>query len=206
MNDDGGIIYILINAAMPGYTKVGKTTTSVEQRMRELDTTGVPVPFECFYAAKVEKVDFVEKRLHDAFDDARVRERREFFRIAPERLQSALLLAALEDVTPREDVVEDAEDRQALDEARALRSQFNFKMVNITPGSVLTFSKDPSITCTVIDNKRVEFEGEETSLSMSALTVVRRMGYEWNKIAGPQYWEFEGETLSARRLRMEQED
>lgn len=36
-----GTIYILINEAMPGYTKVGKTTTSVEQRMRELDI-GVP--------------------------------------------------------------------------------------------------------------------------------------------------------------------
>jgi hypothetical protein len=38
-----GIIYILINEGMPGYTKVGKTSTSVEQRMKELDTTGVPL-------------------------------------------------------------------------------------------------------------------------------------------------------------------
>ena len=37
-----GIIYILINAAMPGYVKLGQTTTSVEQRMKELDTTSTP--------------------------------------------------------------------------------------------------------------------------------------------------------------------
>ena len=35
-----GIIYILINEAMPGYTKIDKTTSPVEQRMRELDSTG----------------------------------------------------------------------------------------------------------------------------------------------------------------------
>ena len=206
MSDKGGIIYILINEAMPGYAKIGKTTTSVEQRMRELDTSGVPLPFECFFAATVQDVGMAERNLHDAFQDNRVRHRREFFQIDPERVRSALMLAALEDVTPREDVVEDAEDRQALDKARTMRSKFNFKMVDIPLGSVLQFTRDPNITCTVIDNKRVLFEGEETSLSMSALTVMRRMGYDWNKIGGPQYWEFEGETLSERRRRMEEAD
>jgi hypothetical protein len=41
-NISEGIIYILINEAMPGYTKVGKTSASIEQRMKQLDTTGVP--------------------------------------------------------------------------------------------------------------------------------------------------------------------
>ena len=63
-----GTIYILVNQAMEGYTKVGKTRSSVEQRMRELDSTGVPLPFECFYAARVADIEFVERRLHDAFD------------------------------------------------------------------------------------------------------------------------------------------
>ena len=199
-----GIVYILINGAMPGYTKVGKTTTSVEQRMRELDTTGLPLPFECFYAARVADVSFVEKSLHDAFADRRVRQRREFFLIDPERVQSALALAALEDVTPRDDVVEDAEDQAALDKARERRGSFNFKMVDIPVGAVLTFAKDADITCTVTDGKKIEFEGEITSLSTAALTAVHRMGYSWKTLAGPNYWEFEGETLAERRLRMEE--
>ena len=62
-----GTIYILVNEAMEGYTKIGKTTSPVEQRMKELDSTGVPLPFECFYAARVEDIDFVERKLHDAF-------------------------------------------------------------------------------------------------------------------------------------------
>ena len=37
-----GIVYILINEAMPGYTKIGKTLSTVKQRMKDLDSTGVP--------------------------------------------------------------------------------------------------------------------------------------------------------------------
>jgi hypothetical protein len=94
-----GIVYILINEAMPGYTKIGKTTSPVEQRMKELDSTGIPLPFECFYAARVADIDSVERKLHDAFLDRRVRPRREFFKIDPARVQSALSLAGLVNLT-----------------------------------------------------------------------------------------------------------
>lgn len=162
-NISEGIIYILINEAMPGYTKVGKTSTSIEQRMRELDTTGVPLPFECYFAGRVADMDAAEKHLHNAFDDRRVRQRREFFQVDPERMRSALMLASPIDVTPREDVVEDADDQAALNKARTIRSAFNFKMVDIPPGTELTFTKDSSITCKVVDSKKVEFEGEMTN-------------------------------------------
>lgn len=91
MND---IIYILINEAMPGYVKIGKTSTSLEQRIRELSgSTSVPLPFTCFYACTVNDSGFVEHQLHDAFDNNRVNPRREFFQIAPERVVAALKLA-----------------------------------------------------------------------------------------------------------------
>ena len=56
-----GIIYVLTNEAMPGYVKVGKTSTSVAQRIRELDSTSLPFPFECYYAARVVDMDEAEK-------------------------------------------------------------------------------------------------------------------------------------------------
>lgn len=201
-----GTVYILINEAMPGYVKVGKTTSHVEQRMKELDTSGVPLPFECFYAATVADLDFVERQLHDAFGDNRARKRREFFQIDPARVASALQLAALEDVTPKEDVVENRDDRRALDKAKSSRGMFNMEMVNIEPGSTLIFAKGDNITCTVLDKHQVEFEGERVSLTRAALTVIHRLGYEWQKIAGPQYWVYEEETLYQRKNRMESED
>ena len=39
-------VYILINEAMPGLIKIGRTTTSVKQRMSELNApAGIPLPF-----------------------------------------------------------------------------------------------------------------------------------------------------------------
>ena len=40
-----GNVYVLINEAMPGYVKVGKTAGPVTDRMKALDSTGVPLPF-----------------------------------------------------------------------------------------------------------------------------------------------------------------
>ena len=41
------IVYILINQSMPDYVKIGKTSTTVEERMRSLSShSGVPLPFE----------------------------------------------------------------------------------------------------------------------------------------------------------------
>ena len=43
-----GIVYLLTNPVMPGLVKIGMTTQEdIDKRMKELYTTGVPVPFEC---------------------------------------------------------------------------------------------------------------------------------------------------------------
>ena len=68
---------------MPGYIKIGRTETSVSQRMSELDKTSMPLPFQCYFAARVEDYARVEKTLHTAFGDQRVRQSREFFKMDP---------------------------------------------------------------------------------------------------------------------------
>ncbi len=198
-----GTIYILTNEAMPGYVKIGMTTNQVERRMTDLDTTSVPLPFECFYAAKVENMQEAEKLLHDAFADHRVRARREFFRISPERVASALKLSRGEDVTPKEDIFEDRDDERALNVARERRGRFNFRVVDIPAGAILTHVKDENVTCEVLDDRRVRFENEEMSLSKAALMAVNKMGYTWKAVSGPMYWEYEGRTLDEIRLALE---
>ena len=79
-----GIVYLLTNPVMPGLVKIGMTTQEdIDKRMKELYTTGVPVPFECKFACKVKKSDClkIEKALHKAFDPQRINQNREFFRI-----------------------------------------------------------------------------------------------------------------------------
>lgn len=79
MHSNHCIIYIFTNEAMPDYIKIGTTQRSVQERMRDLYTSGLPVPFECYYAAEVPKAQNVERRLHRAFDKFRVNQNREFF-------------------------------------------------------------------------------------------------------------------------------
>ena len=54
------------------------------RRLRDLDNTSKPLLFKCFYALEVEDAQSIEKLLHEAFDDKRVRQNREFFNCTPE--------------------------------------------------------------------------------------------------------------------------
>ena len=187
-------VYILTNDSMPGIIKIGWTDNSVEQRMKELDKTGTPLPFTCYFAKRVDDPRFVESKLHEAFDEFRIRENREFFRMSPDQAKAALEIASGEDVTPQGDVVETESDRVALDRERK-RTRFNFAQIGIEPGEILEFKKDPSITAKVVENDQIEFRGSITSLSPAALIIVHEMGYKWTKIAGPQFWMYKGKTL-----------
>ena len=198
------IVYVLTNPSIPDIVKIGMTT-DLTTRMRSLYNSSVPVPFECYFACTVNDMSFVEKQLHDGFDDFRVNPRREFFRIDPERVVSILKMVMIEDVTPKGDIVEDEIDQRSLDKEKKVRGRFNFDMINVPVGSILTFVKDPTITSTVVDKHKIKFEDEVHSLSSSTLKIVHRMGYTWKQVSGPTYWMYEGETLTERRSRMEQE-
>ena len=80
-----GIVYVLTNPAMPKMVKIGKTGRGVEARLNDLYTTGVPLPFECAYAARVADMDKVEKAFHNAFGPYRVNPRRDFLRLNPSK-------------------------------------------------------------------------------------------------------------------------
>ena len=46
-----GIVYVLTNPSMPGMVKIGMTERSeMDARLKELYTTGVPLPFDCKFA------------------------------------------------------------------------------------------------------------------------------------------------------------
>ena len=196
------IVYVLSNPAMPGYIKIGKTD-NLKERLRNLDRTSTPLPFQCEYAAEVNDADKVEKILHDIFVDKRVRSNREFFEVDPQQIIRALDLQEHKDVTPKEDIFETEEDKKAVIKKNEIRSRFNFEMVKIKPGTELYFSKDEEIKCIVVDKFQIEFEGTIQSLSQSAMILINRMGYNWKQIQGTGYWMYSNETLYERRMRME---
>ena len=199
------IVYILINDAMPGYIKIGRTETSVTQRMGELDKTSIPLPFQCFYAARVGDYAKVERALHTAFGDSRVRASREFFRLDPYKAKVVLELLALEDMTPSDGVATDEEGREALQRASRLGSRFSFEKYLIPVGAVLHHSQDRSITCTVVDASTVNFFGETVSISRATGLANLQRGGSSTSFAGPNYWLYEDESLASIRGRLDED-
>ena len=196
------IVYILTNPAFDKYIKIG-ITSNLSTRLKQLDNTSMPLPYECYFAVEVENANKVEKLLHEAFDKYRVRKNREFFEILPESAKSALQLAGGKDVTPNEIIVESSEDRVAFEKAKKQRERFKFSLLNIEPGTILTFAKDSEITCVVLDDRLVKFRDEEMTLTASALIVINEMGYTWSKISGPAFWQYNGKGLYDMRLELD---
>jgi len=192
------IVYILTNQSMPDTIKIG-ITDNLERRMKELDNTSTPLPFECYYAVEVQDAKVIEKKIHEGLDDKRVRQNREFFNTSPEQAKAILEIAEVmggKNVTPTEDVVETPQDKQALDNARKRRGRIDyFGILGIAKGTTLTFSKDENITCEVANDGKVIFRGKETSLSGSALLITNEMGYDWGQVQGAGYWCYQGRTL-----------
>jgi len=199
------IVYILTNQSMPDTIKIG-ITDNLERRMKELDNTSTPLPFECYYAVEVQDAKVIEKKIHEGLDDKRIRQSREFFNSTPEQAKAILEIAEVmggKNVTPKDDIVETPQDKQALENARKNRKRFNFDMIDIKPGTVLNFVKDNTITCEVVDNTKVKFRDNITSLSNAADAILREMGYDWQGVRGPLWWSFNGKKLEDLRFEKE---
>lgn len=199
-------IYVLTNEAMLGIIKIGRTNTdSVESRIASLSShTGVPLPFECYFAAEVKDCVKLEKTLHQLFSDSRVNPKREFFKVDPEKVVLAISIGEFKEITPGVTEI-DKEERQALEKAKARRPRLKLEALGIKPGDILKFSRDESLIATVLDNGKVTFQNETLSLSAAALKALHGLGYKTSAASGSEYWLFDEELLDERRKRMETE-
>ena len=167
--------------------------------MKELYTTGVPVPFECQFACRVKKSDCVkiEKALHTAFEPQRINANREFFRINVGQAKAILELFHHTDVTEevtdeiQNDLTDD--DKAASAKAQPHRPALNFYEMGMQKGDKLIWKDDPSISVTVLSERRVSYNGEETSIS--ALSAQLK-GYKSRHIAPGAHWLFNDKLLS----------
>ena len=182
---------------MPGIVKIGMTTRENPQvRMNELYTTGVPLPFECAIAVKVEdeRADELEKVLHKAFSPNRLNPSREFFEIELSQVEAIMRTWSDEDVTPqinKETENLPPEDRAAATEYKSKRRpNLNFEEMKVPIGSKLT-STITGEEATVTSSRIVLFRGEEMSLTKATTEVLE------GKAPGPptRHWEFDGRSL-----------
>ena len=189
-----GTVYVLTNPAIPNMVKIGKTTRNVELRLADLYSTGVPLPFECEYAAKVKDVDKTEKAFHTAFEPSRVNPRREFFNINPEQAIAVLELMAIEDVTPAVQNEAKNIDIEAFVSAEKFKKKrrptLNYYEMGLKAGDILKFGRNEE-TCAVLNGRQVSYEGEEWFLSNLTNKLLDRTG----PMDGSPYWYFNGKNL-----------
>lgn len=189
-----GTVYVLTNPAMPGMVKIGKTTRDVSFRLADLYSTGVPLPFECEYAALVKDVDETEKAFHIAFHPNRVNPRREFFNIKSEQAIILLKQMAIEDVTPLVQEKANKIDLEALPSVEKFkklrRPNQNFFEMGLKKGDILKFGRNDEF-CTILNERQVSYKNEIWFLS----NLTKKLLDTTSPMDGYGSWYFNGKNL-----------
>lgn len=203
-NSDYGIVYLLVNECMPGLVKIGKTSRKdMAARLRELYTTGVPLPFECRYACRVKlsHMDELESALHRAFAPDRVNNSREFFRIDPEQAMPLLRLMthitqgdATAEVAAEIDHELTADDVAGLAKSRSRRPNLDYFALGMKPGDELVFKNDPAVRVAVVDARHVLFDGDVQSLTSATRKILNKS--KTYALQPTPFWSFNGEGLT----------
>lgn len=201
-----GIVYILTNPAMPDLAMLGSVTDEEGLRARVADFSArevAPMAFSIHYARAVADAAGTRRKLEAGISDVRLSPCKDFFRIAPEKATLLLQVADGEDVFISDASADDLEEQQVRRRVLRLRGRFLFSMVGIKPGAELVFSRDAGVRATVVDDRMISFEGRVTSLSAAAQQILQRKANVKYNLRGPDFWMYEGDTLTGRRLRME---
>jgi len=194
-----GIVYVLTNPAMPGLVKIGLTTNAISSRLNELNTTGVPLPFDCLFACEVDDCKLVENSLHKAFYPYRVNPKREFFEIDPDQAIVILRLFTKKDVTPAVTAEINKSisvaEKEASEHYKKRRPPLNFTEMGIPIGAKLVFSYDEIITEVYVSSARkVKTADNDEEKSLTQITKeILELDYN---IQPTRYWNYEGKSLN----------
>ena len=199
----GGVVFVMGNAAMADYVKVG-FTTDLASRVKEMDTAGTsPYPWECLYAAEVDNPGAWVRMVRDLFAGSKISTCFFQSRVTDEII-GVLRLAKGKDVTPETARKSRGKAKPASESKKAKKANFDFEMLGLEVGDELQFAGEGSeVVCRVIGVKppRVDLNGEYISLSVAAAKV---LGSDSTKgIQGPRWWRYGEETLADRRKRLE---
>ena len=220
MEKEKGYVYILTNDSFrEDWVKIGRSSRPVDVRSKELDNTAVPLPFKIYATIQTIKYVDVERIVHKQIDrltDLRIRQNREFFNVEPSQALDILLdlATAIDDAivmqyiddkpTQLYPTINNEKPKILKQEQRhQLRKPFEFAMVGLKDGDIITFAP-LGIQVKVNGKNKIEFEGRLWSLS--AFTGTYLPAEKQNNSGayqGPKYFTYKGKTLWDLRLEME---
>lgn len=211
-----GVIYILTNPSFPDYVKIGYAH-NIETRLKQLNRSEtIPFAFRVYAVYAVES-ELTDKELHKLIDklnpDLRTIENfdgkervKEFYAMSAEDAYGLLeciakisgTLDRLQRLTPEGHEIL---DEQIANEVRETvrRGPFRFSACNIPIGSQIEFIEDSSVKATVVDDRRIEYNGETTSVSALAQKL---KGFD-HAVQGTLWFTYQGEKLTDIRDRVE---
>ena len=214
-----GVIYILTNPSFEEYVKIGYAD-DIDTRLAQLNRSEcTPFAFRVYATYEVDNrltdmkihamIDKLNPNLR-AIDNVNGKKRvREFYAMTAEDAYGIFeAMAEIHGTTDRLKLIKPSVEQEAeskvaatiAEESRERAKPFSFDMVNIPVGARITYCKDESIFCTVVDDKKVEFNGEVMSLTMVARIV---MNLDRSApIAGPRFFKYNGEMLNDIRERL----
>jgi len=184
-----GYIYIMTNPCLKDMVKIGYAT-DVEARRKQLSTTALPYEYEV-YATYETSGNLEDKKLHKMIDnlnpDLRISKNREFFVLSPEDayelLESIATISGTKEKLKRKSVA-------PAKVQKAKRPPVNFAKCNIPVGAKLVFVEDSSVVAVVVDERKVQYNDEITSLSAISDKI---KGYS---TSGPSFFTYNGKLVT----------
>ena len=217
MEDKIGYIYVLTNPSFPEYVKIGYAD-NVDARVVQLNRSEcTPFAFKKYAVLPVVN-RLADKSVHKLIDrfkpELRAKENvngkirvREFFAMtAQEAVEILDTIGGIYGETPQlfEQTVEEKYDQEIAEKAAIAserKSPFSFFKCGIKEGELITYIHDINITCTVANDREINFNGKLTSLSALAKKLLNRK----SGVQGTLHFAYNGEILSALRKRLEDE-
>lgn len=179
----------MTNPCLNNMVKIGYAK-DVEKRRKQLSTTALPYEYEV-YATYETPGNLEDKKLHKLIDnlnsDLRVSKDREFFVMSAEDAYE--LLEAIAIISGSQNKLKKLISNGIKEEDKKKRPPVNFAKCNIPVGAELIFIDDKNVKVYVVDERKVQYDGELTSLSAVASNL---KGY---KVAGPMYFSYNGKTV-----------
>lgn len=189
-----GYIYIMTNPCLHNMVKIGYAT-DVEVRRQQLSTTALPFEYEV-YATYETSGKLEDKQLHKLIDnlnpDLRVSKNREFFIMKPEDAYSLLeAIAIISGSQSKLKRVNQKEEEPAKAIAKAKRPHVSFSKCGIPIGAELIYVEDSNVKAIVVDERKVQYNDEITSLSAIVKGIKGLIS-----AAGPSYFTYNGKLVS----------
>lgn len=200
--EEQGVIYILTNPSFPEYVKIGYAD-DVKKRLAQLNRSEcTPFAFRVYAVYEVDS-RLSDKKVHGIIDKLNLNLRsietvegktrvREFYAMDAEDAYS--ILEAIAEINGRADNLHKIELNEEEKEAEEMaenieteiiekRGNFLFSKCDIPIGAKLHYIKDLDITCTVVDDRKINYKHEIMYLTgMAKILLGLKKRCMWSKV------------------------